>query len=208
MNTLKFNHLPRAVFALVGATCLSLGGTVLLSLSSLAQTTVPAPGSSPGNLPGGVPLPGGVTNPALSPADQQFMIQAAQSDQFEIQSSQLALKRGSSPAVKDYAQRMIKEHTNSSQQLQQIAKQYGVTLPKDVGAENQPVLEKLSQLSGAEFDRSYMQAQVQAHAKTESRFKQYLQQGQNPQLKNFANQVLPVITAHLNTAQSMVATRQ
>lgn len=135
------------------------------------------------------------------------MIQAAHSDQTEIQTSRLALQKSKSQAVRSYAQRMIQEHTKSTQQLKQLAQQKEVTLPTDVGAENQPLLKQLKQLSGTAFDQAYMNGQVQAHSKTQQRYQAYLRQGQDPQLKTFASRIAPIVAEHLQMARSMVAQR-
>lgn len=147
------------------------------------------------------------TGDSLTTLDRQFMLQAAHSDQTEIQTSRLALQKSRSQAVRSFAQRMIQEHTKSTQQLKQIAQQKGVTLPTDVGAENQPLLSQLKKLSGTAFDQAYMTGQVQAHNKTEQRFKAYLRQGQDPQLKTFASRIEPIVAEHLQMARSMVARR-
>jgi putative membrane protein len=136
--------------------------------------------------------------------NQQFVTNAAQSDLTEIQTSQLAVERSKTPAVREFAQRMIKDHTQSSQQLTQIAQQKGFTLPKSVGEQNEALLTKLSKLQGTEFDRAYMNGQVQAHTKAVNLYQQYLQEGQDPQLKAFASKFEPIIANHLNMAKKMV----
>lgn len=177
----------------------------LMALPGLAQMmpqspSTPAPRMSPApNAPG--------PDRPLTDLDRQFMIRAAQSDQTEIQTSQLALQRSRNQDVRAFAQHMIQEHTNSSKQLMQIAQQKGVTLPKDVGPDNRPLLTRLSSLSGAAFDRAYMEGQVQAHAKTQAEYQRYLNQGQDPQLRAFANTVLPIVTGHLQMARTMTARR-
>ncbi|WP_157703487.1 DUF4142 domain-containing protein, partial [Salmonella enterica] len=129
------------------------------------------------------------------------------SDLTEIQSSQLALRRSKNKDVRAYAQMMIQHHTQSSNQLKPIAQAKKFTLPKDVGAENKPLLTKLQQVNSRNFDQAYMQGQVQAHTKTQAEYQKYLQQGQDPQLKNFASQIAPVVAQHLQMAQKMTAKR-
>ncbi|NMG17915.1 DUF4142 domain-containing protein [Brasilonema bromeliae SPC951] len=142
-------------------------------------------------------------NGSLTALDKEFMTKAAQSDQTEIQTSQLALKRSQNKEVKDFAQRMIKEHTDSSQQLKQIAKKKSFTLPKDIGQENKALLTKLTKLNGTNFDQAYMQGQVQAHTKTLANYQNYLSQGQDPDLSAFANKIAPIVADHQQMAQNM-----
>jgi putative membrane protein len=164
----------------------------------LAQASPPAPNSLPVTQP-----------PATSPSqpatdvDRAFMIKAAESDQIEIQTSQLALQRSKNPNVRQYAQRMIQEHRASSKRLQPIAQQRGVTLPTDISSEDIFLLNQLQQFSGAIFDQAYWTGQIQSHAKTQAEYRRYLCEGKDPELRAFASQVLPIVTDHLRMAQEL-----
>ena len=153
------------------------------------------------------PMQGRDRHASLSAVDKEFMAKAAQSDMTEIQTSQLALKRSQNPQVKQFAQEMIQQHTQSSNKLKPLAANKGVSLPKSLGAENQALLTKLMKLSGAQFDQAYMSGQAKAHSKTQTVYQNEINKGQDADVKAFARQVLPVVTAHLRMAQSMVAGR-
>lgn len=142
---------------------------------------------------------------SLSSLDNEFMTKAAQSDMTEIQTSKLALQKSQDPTVKSFAQQMIKDHTNSSQQLKQIARSKGFTLPTSIGSDNQALLTKLRNTSGQTFNRAYMQGQIQAHTKTEAEYQKYIKQGQDSDLQAFANKVSPIVSEHLQMAQKDVA---
>jgi putative membrane protein len=174
--------------------------------SSVQQA--PNRNQAPGNTQT-VPNQGGNQNQRnqLNASDRQFMIKAAQSDMTEIMTSQIALQRASSNQVKSYAQMMIKHHTTSSSQLKPLAQQKGVTLPTAVGADNKALVDQLSKLSGKAFDQAYMAGQVQAHTKTEAEYRRQLKEGQDADVKAFANQFLPVVVEHRQMAQGMIAGR-
>lgn len=135
--------------------------------------------------------------------DQQFARMAAHSDQFEIRSSQLALQKSSSPQVREYAQMMIQEHTQSTQLLTQLAAQRGLTLPTEPSEFQQAVIDRLAQLSGAEFDRAYFEAQANGHIQTVGVFRSEVGQGQDSGLQQFAAQLLPTIENHYQMASQM-----
>ena len=156
---------------------------------------------------GSMPMQSGNRRASLNAIDRQFMAKAAQSDMTEIQTSQLALKRSQNQQVRQFAQEMIQQHTQSSNKLKPLAAQKGVALPKSLGADNQALLTQLTRLSGTQFDQAYMSGQARAHAKTQSFYQSELQQGQDTDVKSFASQVLPIVTAHLRMAQNMVAGR-
>jgi len=158
--------------------------------------------------PSGVtPSPSSPAGTQLSEADRQFMMKAAQSDMTEIATSQLALARSSDDMVRQFAQQMITQHSNSTAQLQRVAAMKGVSLPKDAGPENNALIAALARLNDAAFDRAYMNAQVMAHAKTNADYQAEIQQGQDQDVVAFARQVQPIVASHLQMAQTMVASR-
>lgn len=132
------------------------------------------------------------------------MTEAAQGGLAEVQLGQLASKRGTSNAVKQYGQRMVKDHTPVNNQLKQLAKKKGVTLPTKLDSTNQQVKQRLSQLSGTDFDRDYSDQMLQDHQKDVSAFQTEAQQGQDPDVKAFAAQKLPTLQAHLQQVSSLV----
>lgn len=144
---------------------------------------------------------------SLSAIDRQFIIRAAQSDMTEIRTSRLALQRSQNTQVRQYAQHMINQHTQSSNQLKPIAQKKGVTLPKSIGAPNQALYTQLSKLSGSQFDQAYMKGQLAAHTRTEAEYRREVQQGSDPAVKAFASKVLPIVAEHRQMAQGMVANR-
>lgn len=190
------------------------GATGELNPSPSVFNEAPYNGSTtPGaTTPGAVPAapaatpasPTTISAAPVSSLDQQFMIMAAQGNNAEIQTSQMALERSESEEVRQFAQRMIQEHTLANQQLQQIASEYGVELPADPGPLNQAIAEQLSQLSGSEFDRAYMGAQTNAHLRTVALFQTQIQQGQEESLRQYATQLLPAVADHYEMASSMV----
>jgi putative membrane protein len=147
------------------------------------------------------------SDPTLSTLDAEFMTKAAQSDLTEIQTSQLALKKSRNRAVRNYAQQMIKQHTASSKKLAAIAKAKNFTLPTALDPENQALLTKLQRVSGNSFNQAYMQGQTLAHQKTLAEYQKYLKEGEDPDLRGFANQISPLVAHHLQMAQKMTARR-
>ena len=140
----------------------------------------------------------------LSSSDRLFMQSAAQGNMAEIRLSQLALQRASNNDVKQYAQQMIAQHTQASNQLMQLATQKGVTLPRQLDAQHQQVERQLQRLSGTSFDRAYMRAMVNDHAQTTALFQRQVEQGQDRDVVAFASQLLPAIQQHYAMANTMV----
>lgn len=144
---------------------------------------------------------------SLSALDRLFMSQAAQGGIAEVMLGKLALQQASSQSVKDYAQRMIKDHTQANNQLMKLAAQKGVTVPKTINEEQQAVMNQLSKLSGKSFDQEYMnEAGIESHAEQVALFQNETQLGQDPDVQAFAAKTLPIVQQHLQMARKMTGT--
>jgi putative membrane protein len=130
-------------------------------------------------------------------ADAQFAMKAAQGGMAEVKLGQLAESNGSSDAVKEFGKRMVTDHGKAGEQLRQVASQEKVELPSDMDSMSQATYDRLSKLSGAEFDREYTKAMVMDHQKDVAEFKKEARDGKNDGIKSFAAQTLPTVEDHL-----------
>lgn len=162
-----------------------LVATAIFAAPALAQTTAPA--GKP------APVTGAVAPSKVTAA--QFVTQAANSNMFEIQSSQLALNKTKDNRIQDFAQQMIKDHTAAGDKLKAAAQDQ--TVPTALDQEHAQMLQKLEQVSGNDFNRSYVQMQLDGHQKAVALFESYGQNGDNAQLKQFAEQTAPTLRQHL-----------
>ncbi len=132
----------------------------------------------------------------LGATDQLFMLRAAQGDMAEISTSQLALKKSKSADVKQLAQRLITDHSQSLKAGMGLATLQGLPSPKGPCFADQAVAQKLMDASGKDFDKQFMAAQQEDHENTIALYNMELSQGQDPQVKAFAAQFLPGIESH------------
>ena len=109
-----------------------------------------------------VPARPGV-KPTLKPADRPFITEMAQGGMAEVKLGQLATEKGSSQTVKDFGQKMVDDHGKANNELKQLASQKSWTLPTDISANDQATYDRLSKLSGAQFDKEYMADMVKDH---------------------------------------------
>ena len=140
----------------------------------------------------------------ISPQDQQFVIDAAQTNIAEVGAGKLALQKGTSPAIKQLGQTLITDHTRAEDQLQQIAQQHGLQLPQTPNQEQQTMAGRLSQTKpGREsFDTAFAQDMVAGHQKAISEFQQEAQTTQDPTLRSYAQNTLPVLQKHLQLSEA------
>jgi len=138
----------------------------------------------------------------VSSSDRKFMEKAAQGGMAEVQLGKLATEKASAPEVKQFGQRMVDDHSKANDQLKQLASQKGVTLPTTLDKSAQKEHDRLSKLSGAEFDREYMKHMVSDHKKDVSEFKSEASKAKDADLKQWAQTTLPVLEEHLKLAQT------
>jgi putative membrane protein len=138
----------------------------------------------------------------VSDADRKFVTKAAQDGMAEVQLGQLAQEKGQSDQVKQFGARMVQDHTQANDQLKSIAQAKGIALPAAVEGKHRKHLEKMQNLSGAEFDRAYMKHMVDDHQKAVKLFKREAERGSDADLKAFAASTLPKLQDHLAMAKS------
>jgi putative membrane protein len=143
--------------------------------------------------------------PAASMSGQDFANAAAASDAFEIASSKLAATHSQTAKIKSFAEQMIKAHTESTAKLKAAGAGASPAIVPDptLKPEQQQLLDTLESKTGADFDTAYADAQVDGHRKALSLLTQYSTQGDVPQLKSFAEGVIPTVTSHLEMANGL-----
>lgn len=141
---------------------------------------------------------------SLAETDRDFMKAAAESGHMEIQASKMATSKSGDAQVKKYARHLIKDHAKADAELKKVARAKGVTLPTEPSAEQQAKLQPLQAASGADFDRQFVEiAGVEAHRATIERFRKEVAEGQDPQVKAFAQKTLPKLEQHLKMAEDL-----
>jgi len=124
----------------------------------------------------------------------------------EIDLGKMGAQKATNPKVKDFAQRIADDHTKANNELESIAKQKGVTLPMapshEKGGEH-AMTSRLSKMSGAAFDKAFVDDMVTDHQKAITRFENESKSGTDTELKDFATKTLPTLRSHLDTAQML-----
>jgi putative membrane protein len=147
------------------------------------------------------------TSAAKTPegGDGNFIMKAAQGGLAEVELGRLASEKAQNAEVKKFAQKMIEDHSNANAELKSVATKKNVTLPTEVSADHKATMEKLKALSGAEFDKAYVQAMVDDHKKTVDLFETESTGGTDADVKAFALKTLPNLKMHLEMIQGIQA---
>jgi putative membrane protein len=169
-----------------------------LSLAAAAQQNAGAAGQDSRK-----PSAAAQDSSTLSAADQKFVKEAAQGGLAEVELGQLATEKGSSDEVKKFGQRMVDDHGKANDELKQVASAKGIQLPTELNAKDKATKERLSKLSGDQFDKAYMADMVRDHKKDVAAFRRESKMAKDSDLKNFAAETLPTLEDHLKQAQSI-----
>jgi len=136
-------------------------------------------------------------------ADSAFVMKTAQANMAEVDLGKMATEKAMRDEVKKFGQQMVDDHTKAGEELKTIATQKNVTWPTETDRDHKALMTKLSKLSGAEFDRAYMQAMVDGHKKVAADVRKESTSGSDPDVKAWATKALPTIEMHLKEAESI-----
>ena len=132
-----------------------------------------------------------------------FVQDAANISMTEIQLGKVAQEKGQSEGVKSFGDRMVRDHTKINDQLKPVAQELNLQMPEAVNAKHQALIDKLSKLSGAEFDKAYANAMVSGHKGAIKEFENAQAKATQPQLKKFIDDTLPILREHLELAKQI-----
>ena len=92
----------------------------------------------------------------IAPKTEDFVKEVAISDMFEIESSKFAQAKAKGP-VKDFAAKMVSDHTKTSGELKSMvsAGKVKAPLPSALDSGHQSKLDKLKSLNGDDFTKQY-----------------------------------------------------
>jgi putative membrane protein len=131
----------------------------------------------------------------------EFIKVAGKTDEFERETGKLAAQRGASSEVRDFGQQMVKDHTQTTQDLMQAAKEAGLNPPAgppSLAPDQKKELQMLGDADKAEFDALYLAFQAKAHDAALGLMKGYAANGTNEVLAKAAGKTAPMVKEHLN----------
>ncbi len=135
--------------------------------------------------------------------DLAFINDAAPGGMAEVELGKMAASKAQNPEVKAFGQKMVADHTKANDELKEIAAQKKVKLSPDLLPTHKQLMEKLSKLSGADFDKEYVAAMVEAHEKDVAAFENVSKTAADADVKTFATKTLPTLKMHLEMIKAM-----
>jgi len=151
-------------------------------------------------------LAGAASAQSLNKGDQQILSDLAEANIAEVATAKIALQKGQSADVKKFAQQMVDDHSKGLQEVQKVAQAKNVTLPTEPSAKHKQAADQLSSLSGAAFDKAYLEnAGVKDHKEAHAKVTDAQKKAQDADVKALAGKLQPVIDQHLQTVQGLTS---
>lgn len=146
---------------------------------------------------------------AAAPTDPQIAMIAVTADNVDIEAAKLAVSKTSNPKVKDFANLMIRDHTSVNKKATALAKKLKITpeesdTSRSLKSDGDKTLEKLRGMSGAEFDKAYIDNEVTYHEAVAKVVDDTLiPNAKNAELKALLESAKPIFASHLNHAKEL-----
>lgn len=136
----------------------------------------------------------------------EYVAAAGASDLYEIESSRMALEKSENAEIREFAQMMIDNHTSTTEQLTTAAEAAGMTpgAPAMMPMQQQ-MIDELTPLTGADFDRTYLEQQRRAHQMALNLHQNYAASGDTEELREVASSAVPIIEGHIEGLQGLSA---
>ena len=145
----------------------------------------------------------GIVRAAVTAEDKDFLMKAAQSNVNEIRLSLLAKTKASRPEVKAFAGKMVTDHRMLEKKLQAFAILWSISPPTKVDAGHRDAYKRLRRLSGAEFDKAYMDLMDTDHNAILEAFTHEADVASDPDFKSTVISEKSILAAHTNMADDL-----
>ena len=136
----------------------------------------------------------------LDAKEMAFLQKAAQGQLAQIALGKLALKKASHKEVKEFGAEIVEDHQYASQELKELSAEEGIYLPVQLDDKHKTQQQRLSHLSGKEFDEAFIAYLLNNHRKDLKEFENAAM-SQHAKVKQWAETTVPVLAVHLKKAE-------
>ena len=162
-------------------------------------------GAMPGGSMRGGPMHGGAMGGGDMATTHDFVMKAAASDKFEVTEGRMAASMAKSPDLRRFGSMMVRDHTKSTMKIKAaVRSSMGHNPPPPMlMSEQKTMVADLRATHGRDFDRTYVDQQLQAHQMALDLMTNYANSGSDPALKQAASEIMPVVQRHLDMLHEM-----
>ncbi len=139
-------------------------------------------------------------------ADQEsvdFMMWAANTTMTEVAFAEAAKTKASRKEIKDLAATIEKDHKALHEQIKTLAQQKNITLPAALSDESRKDVDKLAEKTGNEYDKAFIKKLIDDHDNCIKRYERAANRTEDAEVQTFANQTLPGLRMHLDSAKAI-----
>lgn len=134
----------------------------------------------------------------------QFMVKAANGGMMEVELGSLAKDKATNPQVKEFAAMMVTDHSKANDELKSLAATKNFTLPATMDNDHREHITDLSNKTGKDFDKAYMDMMVDDHKEDIDLFEDITKKDNvDADLKAFATKTLPTLKKHHEAAKKI-----
>jgi putative membrane protein len=144
-------------------------------------------------------------NSNTSSSGNDFLTEAASGGLAEVELGKMASSKAQNAEVKKFAQMMVTDHSKANDELKSLASKKSITLPSAPTGEHQSKIQKLEGMSGADFDKAYVDDMLEDHEKDVAEFEKQSQSNPDADVKEFASKTLPTLRKHLESIKAIHA---
>jgi putative membrane protein len=137
--------------------------------------------------------------------DDEFVQRVAADVLAEVQLARLAAERATRPEVRDLARSLAEEQSRAYEDLKAIAAQKKFVLPSEPRSEQKDQIAQLEGLRGAAVDEAYLTTTTASRAQAVALFDQTAGAWGDPDVKRWADRLLPTLKLRLARARALLA---
>jgi putative membrane protein len=172
---------------------------------AVAQITIIPMPPAPQPIAVGPPLATGIPQTPLTSVDAQFVQGQLDGNMAEIKLAQLALNKSQDQNIRNFAQKMIVDHTAANATLMPIASSYGLRPADTLSPVDQGMYDRLAALNGVAFDTIFIDGMITGHKATIAQLDSQITHGQNQQINVWVQNTRPVVAQHEMVAEQIKA---
>ena len=174
---------------------LSFTGTLFATLAMLTGGIYAAESAAPSSSPA-------LQHGTLDRKDHEFLKKAAEINLTEIELGKIAERNSTDPNIKKFAGTLVKDHMAANQKLERLAASKGVTLPMEPSVWDRHTLASMQKEKGEKFDKAFLAFNIKGHEGAVSLYEKEMKRVQDPDIKAWAQKMLPELQHHLAMAKS------
>ncbi len=134
----------------------------------------------------------------------KFIKEAAEGNDSEIAMAEVGARKAQNPELKKFCEQLQQDHTQANQQLQPIAQKYGVSIEQATKGKMNHEMSRLDkETAGAKWDQKFAEAMLKDHQKDIQKFQKAANELQAPDVKQYAETMLPKLEQHFQTAETV-----